>query len=171
MSWEISEGKFTNRTQLEKNNVYEAMLGDINYNADYIVGGLDLSMGGDYTVLTVGEVYRESYVINPYGTQELENGYKHYLKDLKTYNFDRQRMDANELAKSTAKYCREYKIDMLCIDATSNQGTQVQLIYEAIIKEGINTLVVPFNFAGVANKVTMVGYVESVLSSYRDWET
>jgi len=167
MSWEVTEGKFTTRTQLKKNKVYEAVLGDINYNADYVVAGLDLSLGGDYVVMTIGEVYKEAYVASPYGTQELQSGYKHYLKDLKTYNFDRQRMDANELAKRTAKYCKEYKIDMICIDSTSNQGTQVQLIYEAILKEGINTLVIPFNFAGTANKVIMMGYVESVLFSGR----
>lgn len=167
MNWDIIDGLFTTRSQLEKNNVYECVLGDVNHNADFVVAGLDLSISNDYTVFTVGEVYQQAYLINPYGTQELENGYKHYLKDLETYNLDRQRMDANELAKKTAQLCRKYKVDMIAVDSTANQSTQVQLIYEAIVKEGINTLVVPFNFAGVANKVTMVGYLESVLFSGR----
>ena len=167
MSWEISNGKFVTRTQLEKNDVYETELGSINHNADFVVAGLDLSLANDYTVLTIGETYKHSYTTKRYGIPDLEEGFKHYVKDIITYNFDRQRMDANELARKTARYCRDYKISMIMIDNTANQGTQVQLIYEAILKEGINTLVVPFDFSGSANKVTMLGYVESVLFSGR----
>ena len=167
MSWDINEGKFTNRTQLQKNKVYETMIGDINYSADFIVGGLDLSISNDYTVLTIGETYRHSFTSNGRGNLELKEGYKHYLKDLKTFNLDRQRMDANKLAKDVAMYCKEYKLDFLMIDATSNQKVQVQLIYEAVLREGINTLVVPFDFAGTQSKVLMVSYLESVMFSGR----
>lgn len=167
MSWEINLNKFTTRTQLAKNKVYETTLGDINYNADYIVGGLDLSTGNDYTVLTIGEVYNHTYSLARYGSSNFEEGYIHYLKDLKTYNFDRQRMDANKLARDTAEYCKEYRLDYLMIDSTSSQKVQVQLIYEAIQKLGINTLVIPFDFAGVQNKLMMISYLESVMFSGR----
>ena len=167
MAWDILLNKFTNRTQLTKNRVYETVLGDINYNADYVVAGLDLSTGNDYTVLTIGETYNQVYSLARYGSNNVEEGFSHYLKDLKTYNFDRQRMDANKLASDTAKYCKQYKIDILMIDATSSQKVQVQLIYEAIQRLGISTFVVPFDFAGTANKLMMVSYVESVMFSGR----
>lgn len=57
MSWDINEGKFTNRTQLQK---IKKTIGDINYSADFIVGGLDLSISNDYTVLT-SETYTQFY--------------------------------------------------------------------------------------------------------------
>ena len=167
MSWDLSEGLFTNRTQLKNNKVYETIIGDINYNADFIVAGLDLSIANDYTVLTIGETYKHTFSLNNRGVAELQEGYKHYLKDLKTFNLDRQRMDANKLAKQVAEYCKEYRVDSICIDSTSNQKVQVQLIYEAIQREGINTQVLPFDFAGVQNKVMMVSYVESVMFSGR----
>ena len=167
MSWEITLNKFTTRTQLTKNRVYETTIGDINYNADFVVGGLDLSTGNDYTVLTIGETYNHTYSLGRVGYNDLKEGYIHYLKDLKTYNFDRQRMDANKLASDTAQYCKEYRLDCLMIDSTSSQKVQVQLIYEAIRRLGINTLVIPFDFAGTQSKLMMVSYLESVLFSGR----
>ena len=167
MSWEISEGKFTTRTQLEKNQVYETTIGDINYNSDFVVGGLDLSIAIDYTVLTISEVYKHMYTLERYGMPDLKDGYKHYIKEFITYNLDKQRMDAVVLAKKVAEDCRKYKLDILCIDNTANQGTQVQLIYEEVVKLGINTLILPFNFSGQSNKLSMMGYVESVLFSGR----
>ena len=65
-------------------------------------------------------------------------------------------MDANVLADKIADRCKKYKLDMIAIDSTSSQIVQVQLIYEAIQRLGINTLVVPFNFGGQKSIVTMV---------------
>ena len=76
-------------------------------------------------------------------------------------------MDANKLASDTAQYCKEYRLDCLMIDSTSSQKVQVQLIYEAIRRLGINTLVIPFDFAGTQSKLMMVSYLESVLFSGR----
>ena len=167
MSWEIATGKFTTRTQLEKNKVYETMLGEINYNADFVVGGLDLSIANDYTVLTITETYRHAYSLARYGSSNIEEGFKHYVKDIITYNLDKQRMDAVELAKKIAKDCKKYKLDLLSVDSTGTQISQVQLIHDEIVKLGINTLVVPFNFSGATNKLAMVGYAESVMFSGR----
>lgn len=166
MNWEILDGKFTTRTQLEKNRVYETILGDINYNADFVVGGLDLSLVNDYTALTVSEAWKSEILVSRYGRPEMEEGYNHFVKDFKIYNLDRMRMDAKVLAKSIAEDCKLYKLDALLIDNTSSQGTQVQLIYDEVVKLGINTLIVPFNFSGSDKaKVGMVGYAESVLFS------
>ena len=167
MNWEISDGLFVTRTQLEKNKVYETILGDINYNADYIVGGLDLSLVNDYTSLCVSETWKSVSPVNRYGKDIHEECFVHHVKDFKIYNLDRQRMDANKLARDVALDCKKYKIDILSVDNTANQGTQVQLIYEEVQKLGISTLVVPFNFSGTSNKLSMMGYVESVLFSGR----
>ena len=166
MSWEIATGRFTTRTQLEKNKVYETILGDINYNATYVVGGLDLSLVNDYTALTISEAWKSEFAFNRYGKPEMEQGYNHFVKDFKIYNLDKMRMDAKILARRVAEDCKKYRLDCLLVDNTSSQGTQVQLIYDEIVKLGINTLVVPFNFSGSDKaKVGMVGYTESVLFS------
>lgn len=167
MSWDITLNKFTNRTQLQRNQVYETIIGDINYNADYIVGGLDLSIANDYTVLTVAESYNHTYSLARYGSSNFEEDFKHYIKEIITYNLDRQRMDAVVLAKKIALDCKKYRIGILTIDSTGTQLSQVQLIYDEIVRLGINTLVVPFNFSGSSNKLMMMGYLESVLFSGR----
>ena len=166
MNWEISDGRYVTRTQLEKNRIYETILGDINYNADFIVGGLDLSLVNDYTALVVSEAWKSEFAFNRYGKPEMEEGYNHFVKDFVVYNLDRMRMDAKELAKKVALDCKKYKLDMLLIDNTSSQNVQIQLIYDEVVKLGISTLLVPFNFSGSDKaKVGMVGYAEAVMFS------
>ena len=166
MSWEISDGRFTNRTQLEKNNVYQTIIGDINYNATYIVGGLDLSLVNDYTAMVISEAWKSEFSFNRYGKPETEEGYNHFVKEFIVYNLDKMRMDARILAEKVAKDCLKYRLDMLLIDNTASQNVQIQMIQEQVDKLGINTLLVPFNFSGSDKaKVGMVGYAETVLFS------
>ena len=168
MSWEITDGKFTTKTQLEKNNVYETIMGDINYSASYIVGGLDLSLVTDYTAMVISEAWKSEVFYNRYGKPELEEGYTHAVKEFIIYNLDRVRMDAEVLAEKIAKDCKKYRLDMLLIDNTSSQNTQIQLIQKYVDKLGISTLLVPFNFSGSDKaKLGLVGYAESVLFSGR----
>jgi len=167
LSWDLQQGRFVTRESLKKNNVYETKIGDINYNADYIIGGLDLATVNDHTVLTVSEAYKSDYAIERYGMPKMEEGYSHYIKDIIIYNLDKQRMSSMDLARKVAKDCRKYKLDMIMVDSTANQTSLVESIYEAIKKEGINTLVVPYNFSGATNKLVMAGYAESVLFSGR----
>lgn len=168
MSWELSDGLFTTRTQFKKNNVYETIIGDINYNADYVVGGLDLSVVTDYTAMVISEVWKTNFAFNRYGKPDYEESLSHQVKDFIIYNLDRQRMDAIQLAKKIALDCKKYKLDMVLIDNTGSQHTQIQLIQDQVEKLGINTLLIPYNFSGADKaKVTMVGYVESVLFSGR----
>ena len=167
LSWDLQQGRFITRELLKKNSVYETTIGDINYNADYVVGGLDLATVNDHTVLTVSEAYKSNYSIERYGMPKMEEGFSHYVKDIIIYNLDRQRMSSIDLATKVAKDCKKYKLDMLMVDSTANQTSLVENIYEAIKNEGINTLVVPFNFSGTSNKLTMAGYAESVIFSGR----
>ena len=167
MNWEITNGRFVTRDQLRKNNILSTDIGDINYNADFIIAGLDLSTVNDYTVLTIAEAYKKEYTIDRYGKTNFEDGYEYYIKEIICYNHDRMRMDADILAKKIAMDLKKYKVDMFTSDCTGTQEAQNQTIFKECKKLDINTLMIPFNFAGVKNKVNMMSYLEAMMFSNR----
>ena len=164
MSWEITDGKFTTREQLRKNNIFQTDIGKPNINSDYIVAGLDLSSSNDYMVLTIMEAYKTIF-INDKG-EELEY-WNYYVKYIKTYNLDKMRMDSEETAEKVAKDLKENRVDMLMIDGTGTQSAQVEDIYKAVQKININTLCIPYSFGGNQNKVLMMSNLEKHMFSGR----
>jgi len=162
MSWEITDGKFTTREQLRRNNVFQSDIEKPNINADYIVAGLDLSNVGDYMVLTIMEAYK--YIeYNDLG-EEIEN-WSYMVKEIKTYNLDKKRMDSEKTADKVALDCLNNCVDMLMIDGTGTQGSQVEYIYKAVRKKNLSTLCVPYAFSGAQNKVLMMSNLEASMFS------
>lgn len=167
MSWEITDGKFTTREQLRKNKVFQSEIGDININADFIVAGLDLSTVSDYQVMTIAEAYEIKGGINAYTKSETTRGWDYYVKEIVTFNPDRQRMDAEIEADKIAKLLNTYKVDMLMIDASGTQKAQVEIIYKAIKKANVNTMCIPYDFGGYSNKANMMSELEATMFSGR----
>ncbi len=167
MSWEITDGKFTTREQLRKNNVFQTDIEQANLKADFIVAGLDLATTNDYMVLTIMEAYKlDNVLYNPIS----KNGgarYDYYVKDIITFNPGRERMDVERESKRITNKLREHRVDMVTVDASGTQKAQVQSIYKAVKKANINTLIIPFDFGGYANKAKMMSELELSMFSGR----
>lgn len=164
MSWEITDGKFTTREQLRKNNIFQTIIEKPNINADFIVAGLDLASVSDYMVLTIMEAYRTTAINDEGDEYEYWN---YYVKYIKTYNLDKMRMDSEKTAKKVAEDLYENKVDMVMVDGTGTQGSQVEDIYKAIKRRNISTLCVPYAFSGTQNKVLMMSNLEKHMFSGR----
>jgi len=170
MSWEITDGKFTTREQLRKNNVFQSEICTPNINADFIVAGIDLSSVSDYQVLTIAETYRmntEYKQYNKHRDDDVTSKWDYYIKEIVTFNPDRQRMDTEIEAGKLAKILNANKVDILMIDSSGTQKSQLQEIYKAIKKLGINTMCVPYDFGGWSNKANMMSELELNLFSGR----
>lgn len=160
MTYDIIDGKFITRDLMLKNNIMKSELGIIDKKSEYIVAGLDLSTVSDRTVLTVGEISTESRLYD-------EDIKKFTTREIIVFNLKRERLSAEKVAKDVAKYCKTHEIDMLLIDGTGTQGTYVEWIYKELKLAEINTLICPYNFSGVNNKVILMSNLESMLFSQR----
>jgi len=159
MTYEIIDGKFMTRDMMLKNKLLTTELGLFDKDAKYIVAGLDLSTVSDRTVLTIGEITFEQR-----GFKEVE---VFKTREIIVFNMKRERLSSEQVAKDVAKYCNTYKIDMLLIDGTGTQGTYIEWIYKELKNKNINTLIAPYNFSGVRNKVILMSNLEDMLLSSR----
>lgn len=160
MTYEIVDGKFITRDMMIRNKILNSELGIFDKNSEYIVAGLDLSTVSDRTVLTIGEINFENRGFE----QRVET---FHTREILVFNINRERLSSEKVAKDVAKYCNTYKIDMLMIDGTGTQGTYIEWIYKELKKQNINTLIIPYNFSGLKNKVILMSNLESMLFSSR----
>jgi len=167
MSWEVTDGKFTTREQLRKNNIFQTEIGRPHSEAEYIVAGLDLSTTNDYMVLTIMEVYKRKDNYKGYNREEDLYQWDCYVKDIITFNLDRQRMDSNIESKKIAKLLNDNKIDVVMVDSSGTQKAQVQDIYKAIQELNISTVLIPYDFGGWSNKANMMSNLEALMFSGR----
>lgn len=160
MTYDIIDGKFITRDMLIKNRIMQSELSIFDNKAEYVVGGLDLSTVSDRTVLTIGEIHSEKRAYD-------EDVKKFITREIIVFNKNRQRLSAENVAKDVAKYCKTYQIDMLLIDGTGTQGTYIEWIYKELKSANVNTLICPYNFSGMNNKVILMSNFESMLMSQR----
>ena len=138
--------------------------------ASYTVAGLDLSTSWDYTVFSVLDVYEvleQEFNSGNSSTPIFKKKWKCELREILTYNKDKQKFSPEIMANDVAKWCATYKIDMIMIDGTSAQIAQNETIYNKVKQMGLNTLVVPYNFAGAENKVKLMSNFEDMLYDSR----
>lgn len=147
-------GKFCTKEILDNSNVLENIISiPVNNFEDrtkFLVAGLDISPKKDFRVLTC----METKIIN----SDVYNS----VFDIKTYNKDKNRMEHELVAEKVANDLKMYKIDMLCIDATSHQAYFVQTLRKKILEAGINTLIVPFYY-NQSTKPRLFGFLETTL--------
>jgi hypothetical protein len=165
LNWETLDGKFYTK-KLMKNNKNFGELSEMQDGRNaFRVGGLDLSISHDYTVLTIVDVYQEVESVYDANADKYEKQYtwRYELRVIHTYNIDKKKMSSEKVAEDTAKLCKTYEIDMLLCDGTIMQETYVEWILKKVKLLNINTLVEKYNFGGANNKVLLMSYLETVL--------
>ena len=169
LNWENLDGKFYSMSLMRKNNNF-GMLMTSDPMASYTVAGLDLSTSWDYTVFSVMDVYEvleAEFNNGESSTPKFKKKWKCELREILTYNKDKQKFSSEKMAEDVAKWCNTYKIDMIMIDGTSSQIAQNEQIYNKIKGLGLNTFVIPYNFGGADNKVKLMSNLEDMLYSSR----
>ena len=155
MRGDCIDGKFVTQDFLRRNNLLQSEIHEgLDNNVLYRVGGVDLASAQDYSAMVVTDVYRN------FDGQ----GYRYEVRNIYTFNPDKQQLNQKSVSKEIARICLTMKIDLLIVDASSTQQFHANTIVDEVAKIGINTLVAGYQFAN-RGKVTLMSYLESTFYS------
>ena len=143
INFNIIGNNFTTLEILKKNKVLE---GDIDKDifcdeSQYIVAGFDGAVAHDMAYMVVGVSDFSKHIGTTFDT-----------KDLITIKGKSQQISPDLLYQRVTDACMAHKVDMIMVDDTSNQRTAYYL-HKEFERQGCETLIVPFNFAGKGKKV------------------
>ncbi len=164
-SFKIRGTRFITMEDLERNNILSG--GNINKdlksiqvkkelerNFVYRIGAYDPALTLDYAAITTGISTKMGNI----------NQFKTIMKDCIILNKDNPNMSSSELLDRVADICEYNNLDMLIIDSTAAQIDRAYMLVCKLREREIDTLVVPFNYAG-NNKQMMMKYFEDSMSN------
>lgn len=164
-SFKIRGTRFITMEDLERNNIFSG--GDINKDLKTIqinkeleqkyvfrVGAYDPALTLDYAAISTG-------ISTKMGNA---NQFKTVAKNFIILNKNNTNVSSDELLDKVADICFYNNLDMIMIDATASQIDRAYMLVCKLREKGIDTLVVPFNYAG-SNKQLMMKYFEDSLAN------
>lgn len=164
-SFKIKGTRFTTMEDLERNNMFAG--GNINKNLKSIVinkeieskyvfriGAYDPALTIDYAGITTGIATKLGNI----------NQFNVILKNCIILNREDQNLSSSSLLDMVADICEYNNLDMLIIDSTAAQIDRAYMLVCKLKERNIDTLVVPFNYAG-NNKQIMMKYFEDSISN------
>lgn len=164
-SFKIRGTRFITMEDLERNNILSG--GNINTDLktiqvkkelerNYIfrVGAYDPALTLDYAAISTGISTKMGNI----------NQFKTIMKNCIILNKDNPNMSSSELLDRVADVCEYNNLDMLIIDSTAAQIDRAYMLVCKLRERGIDTLVVPFNYAS-NNKQMMMKYFEDSISN------
>jgi len=151
VSFQVAGDRFITMDKLRANNIFSGEITDdmiTVYGNEYVVAGFDPALNNDYAAMSIG-------------VAQLNDDDNIIVKAQKfiIFNPDRKNMAITTLVEKVARVCELYKIDMLMVDASGQQSDRAYLLYATLRKNGINTLLVPYDYGG-KNKGYMFRYFE-----------
>lgn len=150
--FEDSNGKFITRRILEQNKILNTELRTpLSTNENYIVMGVDIAPKRDYFCCTIGEVIPDK-----------DDNYVCNVTYMQTLNKNKERVSKDKKVETIAEMCIRHKVDLLCIDSTSQGLWFVQDLVGYFVKNKIPTQIFMYSYAG-SNKEALFGYLESNL--------
>ena len=104
MRGDCIDGKFVTQDFLRRNNLLQSEIHEgLDSNVLYRVGGVDLASAQDYSAMVITDVYRN------FDGQ----GYRYEVRNVYTFNPDKQQLDQKSVSKEIARICLTMKIVIL----------------------------------------------------------
>lgn len=154
--FEDSTGKFITRKLLNDNKcLTERIEVPKNKKDNWLVCGVDISPKHDYFCITISEVLQSKF-----GDQIIK------IKYMKTLNRERQRKSMRDKCLDITKLCEKFKIDILCVDSTSQQLYFIQELVNVMQESKCRTQLFPYPYSA-NGKEKLFGYLETMLYDQR----
>lgn len=164
-SFKIRGTRFITMEDLERNNILSG--GNINsdlktiqikkeleQNYVFRIGAYDPALTQDYAGIATGIATKMGNI----------NQFSVIMKDCKILNKNDRNMSTSELLDKVVDICDYNNLDMIMIDATAAQIDRAYMLVAKLKARGVDTLVIPFNYAG-NNKQLMMKYFEDSISN------
>ena len=148
--FEDSNGKFITRKIIQDNNILSESLEVVQNKKDnWLVMGVDISPKHDYFCITIDEV-----TFTEFGEQMMK------VKYMKTLNKNREHKSMKNKCLDIVNLCLKFRIDILCVDSTSQQLYFIQELFNVLKDRKCQTQLFPYPYSA-NNKEKLFGFLES----------
>jgi len=122
-----------------------------NKNDNWLVMGVDISPKHDFFCITIAEV-----TFTALGEQSVK------IKYMKTLNKNREHNSMKNKCMNIVDLCHKFKIDLLCVDSTSQQLYFIQELYNTMREKKCDTQLFPYPYSA-NGKEKLFGFLETHL--------
>jgi len=154
--FEDSNGKFITRKVLTDSKILtETIDTPITNKKNWIILGVDISPKHDYFSMTLTE-----HTFDSFGNPIIK------VKYMKTVNKNRERRSMEFKCNEIVSICDRFKVDIVCVDSTSQQLYFIQTLYNAMRDKKCKTQMFPYPYSSNM-KEKLFGYLETMLYDQR----